>query len=122
MGKTPLFYSVRGQPGKHLTLDEPDPGEAVPEPLNDLDDVQTIELNASGKTDAIAPPPPRRLPPAPDTGPEDLIVRPIVSEADDAIIIRTDRTAACFADGQSIPDAQAMEASSPDPQPPAATA
>ena len=119
MGKTPLFYTVRGQPGKHLTLEEPDPGEAAPEPLNNLDDAQTIELNASGKTDANAPPPARQLPPAPDTGPEDLILRPIVSEADDAIIIRADRAAACFADGQSIPDAQAIEASSPDLQPPA---
>lgn len=122
MGKTPLFYTVRGEPGKHLTLDEPDPGEALPEPLNDLDDAQTIELNASGKTDAIAPQPARQLPPVPDAGPEDRILHPIPPESDDAIIIRADRAAACFADGQSIPDVQAIETSGPDVQPPAATA
>lgn len=119
MGKTPLFYTVKGQPGKHLTLDEPDPGDVLPEPIDDSDAAQTVELNASGKVDSATPPAPLQLPPVLDNGPEDRVLQPIVTESDDAIIVRADRTAACFADGQSIPDLQAIEAPSPDLQPPA---
>ena len=122
MGKTALFYTVRGQRGTHITIDEPEPQGPLPGPAEDSADAQIMELNIPGKSESILSPPGRQEPPGPDTNPDHATPHPILPDADDAIIIRADKTAACFADGQSIPDVQADEGSSdgseqPSPRP-----
>ena len=112
MGKTPLFYTVRGQRGKHITAEEPEPQEPLPRPVDESTDAQIMELNVSGKAESIGSPPGRQEPPRPHTNPDLAIPHLILPDVDDAIIIRADKTTACFADGQSIPDAQADDESS----------
>lgn len=112
MGKTALFYTVRGQRGTDFTIDEPEPQGPLPGPADDSADAQIMELNVSGKSESIPSPPGRQEPPGPDTNPDHAIPHRILPDADDAIIIRAGNTTACFADGQSIPDVQADAESS----------
>jgi len=112
MGKTALFYTVRGQRGMDFTIEEPEPQGPLPGPADDSADAQIMELNIPGKAEVIPPPPGGQEPPRPDANPDHAVPHRILPDADDAIIIRAGNTTACFADGQSIPDAQADDESS----------